>query len=240
VPSAPSGRAMRRAPVLGAREPGPRRHRRWRGGRPGRGGTASRARRHRPCLQPLPADSEIARTGRAHGRPSASARCWPRRSPPPSWWRDDGRGRRPDGGCSTHRSGLRPRFRRGQGAERSSGGTARPAPGWRCIELDPRDRLLRAPAGMVLDLGATAKAFAADRAAARIAEVTGWPYWSTSEATSASPARPRWLARRHSARLRHVTFHHRCGCGTTSGWPRQFGDIGADMATGRPPVAPHR
>ena len=49
----------------------------------------------------------------------------------------------------------------------------RPAPGWRCVELDPRRRLLRVPPGVVLDLGATAKAFAADRAAARIAEVTG-------------------------------------------------------------------
>ncbi len=49
----------------------------------------------------------------------------------------------------------------------------RPVPGWRCLEFDPRDRLLRAPAGVVLDLGATAKALAADRAAARVAEVTG-------------------------------------------------------------------
>ncbi len=52
-------------------------------------------------------------------------------------------------------------------------GVLRPAPGWRCIELDPGNRLLRIPQGVKLDLGSTAKAFAADRAASRIAEVTG-------------------------------------------------------------------
>ena len=41
-------------------------------------------------------------------------------------------------------------------------------PGWRMIELDPQTRSLRVPAGVELDLGATAKAFAADRAAAAI------------------------------------------------------------------------
>lgn len=49
----------------------------------------------------------------------------------------------------------------------------RAARGWRCIELDARSRILRVPEGVLLDLGATAKAYAADRAAARIAEVTG-------------------------------------------------------------------
>jgi thiamine biosynthesis lipoprotein len=45
---------------------------------------------------------------------------------------------------------------------------AAPAPGWRLVELDPERRTVRVPAGIVLDLGATAKALAADRAAARI------------------------------------------------------------------------
>ena len=49
----------------------------------------------------------------------------------------------------------------------------RPARGWRCIEFDARRQVLRIPKGVVVDLGATAKAFAADRAAERIAEVTG-------------------------------------------------------------------
>lgn len=42
---------------------------------------------------------------------------------------------------------------------------------WREIEL--HERRLRIPAGCVLDLGATAKAFAADRAAERVAHETG-------------------------------------------------------------------
>jgi thiamine biosynthesis lipoprotein len=37
-------------------------------------------------------------------------------------------------------------------------------PGWRVVRLDP-DRTIRMPAGVTLDLGATAKALAADRAA---------------------------------------------------------------------------
>jgi FAD:protein FMN transferase len=49
----------------------------------------------------------------------------------------------------------------------------RPARGWKCIELDTENRLLRVPAGVLVDLGATAKAFAADRSAAVIAEATG-------------------------------------------------------------------
>ena len=49
-----------------------------------------------------------------------------------------------------------------------------PAPdAWRRIELDERRRTLRVPPGTRLDLGATAKAFAADRAAAAIATATG-------------------------------------------------------------------
>jgi FAD:protein FMN transferase len=47
-----------------------------------------------------------------------------------------------------------------------------PAGGWRRVELD-RDRLtVRVPAGILLDLGATAKALAADRAAAAIEATT--------------------------------------------------------------------
>jgi thiamine biosynthesis lipoprotein len=41
-------------------------------------------------------------------------------------------------------------------------------PGWRMVELDPGARTLRVPTGVELDLGATAKALAADRAAAAI------------------------------------------------------------------------
>jgi FAD:protein FMN transferase len=53
------------------------------------------------------------------------------------------------------------------------GSPARPAPGWSSIELDVVRHRVRVPVGVVLDLGATAKALAADRAASLIAEVTG-------------------------------------------------------------------
>jgi thiamine biosynthesis lipoprotein ApbE len=44
----------------------------------------------------------------------------------------------------------------------------RPAPGWRRVDVDPRALTVRVPRGVRLDLGATAKAFVADRAAQRI------------------------------------------------------------------------
>jgi thiamine biosynthesis lipoprotein len=40
-----------------------------------------------------------------------------------------------------------------------------PAEGWRFVEFDPAKRVVRMPAGVMLDLGATAKALAADLAA---------------------------------------------------------------------------
>jgi FAD:protein FMN transferase len=49
--------------------------------------------------------------------------------------------------------------------------TVRTVPGWSEVHLE--SRLLRLPVGVQLDLGATAKAWAADRAAARIAERLG-------------------------------------------------------------------
>ena len=51
--------------------------------------------------------------------------------------------------------------------------SAGPAPGWRRLEWHAEDRTLRAPRGVWLDLGATAKAFAADRIAARAADRAG-------------------------------------------------------------------
>ena len=50
---------------------------------------------------------------------------------------------------------------------------AAPAPGWRSVEFDPVRREVRVPAGVVLDLGATAKALAADRAALAIEAALG-------------------------------------------------------------------
>jgi thiamine biosynthesis lipoprotein len=48
-----------------------------------------------------------------------------------------------------------------------------PAPGWRSVELDPVLREVRVPSGAMLDLGATAKALAADRAAVGISATVG-------------------------------------------------------------------
>jgi thiamine biosynthesis lipoprotein len=48
-----------------------------------------------------------------------------------------------------------------------------PAGGWRRVELDRAQRQVTVPAGVMLDLGATAKALAADRAAEAIGDATG-------------------------------------------------------------------
>jgi FAD:protein FMN transferase len=45
----------------------------------------------------------------------------------------------------------------------------RPAPGWWRIELDPHKHTVRVPSGVHIDLGSSAKALVADRAARRIA-----------------------------------------------------------------------
>ena len=50
---------------------------------------------------------------------------------------------------------------------------SRPAPGWGRVSLNERERSVLLPRTVQLDLGATAKAFAADRAARRIADVIG-------------------------------------------------------------------
>jgi thiamine biosynthesis lipoprotein len=47
------------------------------------------------------------------------------------------------------------------------------APGWRVVEVDPEAETIRVPAGVVLDLGASAKALAADRGARRAALEAG-------------------------------------------------------------------
>lgn len=53
------------------------------------------------------------------------------------------------------------------------GDAPRPAPGWWQIELDARARTVRVPPGTHIDLGASAKALVADRAAGRIAGALG-------------------------------------------------------------------
>src|SRR5947209_18361968 len=46
-------------------------------------------------------------------------------------------------------------------------------PGWRALALDERAQTIQGPAGVELDLGATAKALAADRAASAACSLTG-------------------------------------------------------------------
>lgn len=53
-----------------------------------------------------------------------------------------------------------------RGAPAPAAITLRRRSGWRTVELDPATNVVRIPDGVVLDLGATAKAWAADRAAA--------------------------------------------------------------------------
>ena len=48
-----------------------------------------------------------------------------------------------------------------------------PAAGWQRIRIDRRERTVRIPAGVEIDLGATAKALAADRCAQRVLAATG-------------------------------------------------------------------
>jgi thiamine biosynthesis lipoprotein len=55
----------------------------------------------------------------------------------------------------------------------SSGEAPIPAPGWWRIELDDEARTVALPSGVHVDVGATAKAFVADRAACRIAVQLG-------------------------------------------------------------------
>jgi len=51
--------------------------------------------------------------------------------------------------------------------------TVSSVPGWRQVQFDEQSRILALPPGVRLDLGATAKAWAADRSAARLAAALG-------------------------------------------------------------------
>jgi len=59
------------------------------------------------------------------------------------------------------------------GDSRAGGGRTRPAPGWWRLHWDPARREVLLPRGVTLDLGATAKALAADRIARRAAQAAG-------------------------------------------------------------------
>ncbi len=64
--------------------------------------------------------------------------------------------------------------------EQAAAPSPSPAAGWRCVQLDQEAGTVRVPAGVQLDLGATAKALAADRAAAAIAPQACAPFVATA------------------------------------------------------------
>jgi thiamine biosynthesis lipoprotein ApbE len=83
---------------------------------------------------------------------------------------------------------------------------ARMHAGWREVELDPEQRVIRVARGIELDLGATAKAFAADRISRLIYEQTGCAVLLSlggDIATAGSPPHGDWPV--------HVTDDHRDG-----------------------------
>ncbi|HEV7937250.1 MAG TPA: FAD:protein FMN transferase [Solirubrobacteraceae bacterium] len=87
--------------------------------------------------------------------------------------------------------------------------------GWTAVELDRERSTVRIPRGVKLDLGATAKAWAADRAALAIHEATGCGVLVSlgGDISTAGPA-PSGKSRWHEARTGwqiHVTDDHRSG-----------------------------
>ena len=152
-------------------------------------------------------DSELWRVNHAAAARSRSARCsrtrWPSRwtrpnSPTETWI--------PTCGQSLVRLGYDRDFalaRRHAGPLRQP---PMPAGGWRRVELDRGHPAVRVPAGILLDLGATAKALAADRAAAAIQAAWAAASWSTWAVTSGwrGSAGRRLAGRyRRRRRLRH-------------------------------------
>jgi FAD:protein FMN transferase len=78
--------------------------------------------------------------------------------------------------------------------------------GWRTVEVDRKHATLRVPAGVKLDLGATAKAWAADRASRAVHQKTGCGVLVSlgGDIATAGPAPSRgWRV--------HVTDDHRAG-----------------------------
>ena len=157
-----------------ARRHGVRPSRRW-----ARGPRAC-ARRRRSRVQPLPRRlrADAGEHGRGDGGPcrSAVARRGRRRAPGGAPHR---RRRRPDARPGAPRPRVRPRLRLGR--RRRPPRPAAPAPvttvarvaGWRAVVVDRDASTLRVPTGVELDLGATAKAFAADLAAGAVHDAIG-------------------------------------------------------------------
>lgn len=116
-----------------------------------------------------------------------------------------------------------------------------PAPGWWLIDLDNRTRSVAVPAGVSIDLGATAKALVADRAACRIATTTnfgriGLRGWRCGGCRPTPGGR---MARRDRRRL-HGTLRGRSGGIGQGRWARQLQYGGTGLAPGRALSPSHR
>ncbi|MEN3313509.1 MAG: FAD:protein transferase [Actinomycetota bacterium] len=118
-------------------------------------------------------DSELARLNRAQGKPFAASRYLfeavrtaVRAAAATDGWVD------PTIGRGLRLAGYDRTFTMVGGHDPGSVRFA-PAAGWQLVELDDDRRSIRIPSGVELDLGATAKALAADRAALAAAKRTG-------------------------------------------------------------------
>lgn len=86
-------------------------------------------------------------------------------------------------------------------------------PGWRAVTVRPEDSTVRLAPGVTLDLGATAKALAADRAASRALDATGSGVlvsFGGDLAIAGTPPREGWRVR--------VTDDHRAGTDAPGQW----------------------
>lgn len=129
-----------------------------------------------------------------------------------------------------------------------------PAPDWRAVELDTERRQVALPPGVALDLGATAKAFAADRAAVAIAGAvdTGVLVALGGDLRVAGPAPaggwPVWVDDAHDRRSAGAAdvVITTGGLATSSTTVRRWRRAGQDVhhildpATGRPAAGPWR
>lgn len=155
--------------------------------------------------------------------------------------------REPPGGRQSHLAGLPPRERYPSLVNVSSS--------WRAIELDRQHRTVRLPVGARLDLGATAKAWAADRAALAAHERTGAGVLVSLGGDIAidGPAPPSgWrvlVAEDHRAPRNgpgQLIRLHAGGLATSTTTIRRWGHDGASMhhildpGTGRPADGPWR
>ncbi len=130
-----------------------------------------------------------------------------------------------------------------------------PIAGWRSVIVDARRRTIRIPRGVELDLGATAKAFASDRAAAAVTTATGTGALVSlggDVAVAGEPPRGGWsvrIADDHAAPLEGpgpVVSIVRGGLATSGTCVRRWTTAGGELhhivdpRTGRPALTPWR